>query len=68
MECHSDNKIYPPFNVNLRDVLEVWEYTCCINMTDYREEELNVGSIMSMLRNLQVEMEVIKKQGKKAIS
>jgi len=37
-------------------------------MTDYREEELNVGSIMNMLRNLQVEMEVIKKQGKKAIS
>jgi hypothetical protein len=68
MECHSDNKIYPPFNVNLRDVLEVWEYTCCINMTDYREEELNVGSIMSMLRNLQVEMEVIKKQGKKSVS
>lgn len=68
MECHSDNKIYQPFNVNLKDVLEVWEYTCCINMTDYREEELNVGSIMSMLRNLQVEMEVIKKQGKKAIS
>ncbi|MBK8365822.1 MAG: helix-turn-helix domain-containing protein [Bacteroidetes bacterium] len=68
MECHSDNKIYPPFNVSLKDVLEVWEYTCCINMTDYREEELNVGSIMSMLRNLQVEMEVIKKQGKKAIS
>lgn len=68
MECHSDNKIYAPFNVNLKDVLEVWEYTCCINMTDYREEELNVGSIMSMLRNLQVEMEVIKKQGKKALS
>jgi hypothetical protein len=37
-------------------------------MTDYREEELNVGSIMSMLRNLQVEMEVIKKQGKKSVS
>jgi hypothetical protein len=34
-------------------------------MTDYKEEELNVESIMNMLRNLQVEMEVIKKQGKK---
>jgi phage repressor protein C with HTH and peptisase S24 domain len=68
LECHSDNKMYAPFNVQLRDILEVWEYTCCINMTDYREEELNVGSIMNMLRNLQVEMEVIKKQGKKAIS
>jgi transcriptional regulator with XRE-family HTH domain len=68
MECHSDNKLYAPFNVNLKDVLEVWEYTCCINMTDYREEELNVGSIMNMLRNLQVEMEVIKKQGNKRLN
>ncbi len=69
LECHSDNKMYQPYNVNLKDIVELWEYTCCINMTDYREEELNVSSIMNMLRNLQVEMEVIKKQGnKKAIS
>jgi hypothetical protein len=37
-------------------------------MTDYREEELNVGSIMNMLKNLQVEMEVIKKQGSKKLN
>jgi hypothetical protein len=36
-------------------------------MTDYKEEELNVESIMNMLRNLQVEMEVIKKQGNKKL-
>jgi hypothetical protein len=60
--------MYPPYKVNLKDIVELWEYTCCINMSDYREEELNVGSIMNMLRNLQVEMEVIKKQGKKANS
>lgn len=65
MECHSDNKIYQPYKVNLRDVLEMWEYTCSINLGEYKEEELNVGSIMNMLRNLQVEMEMIKKQGNK---
>lgn len=65
LECHSDNKIYQPYKVNLRDIVELWEFTCSINMNDYKEEELNVGSIMNMLRNLQVEMEVIKKQGNK---
>jgi transcriptional regulator with XRE-family HTH domain len=65
LECHSDNKIYQPYSVNLKDIVELWEYTCCINMTDYKEEELNVESIMNMLRNLQVEMEMIKRQGKK---
>lgn len=68
MECHSDNKIYQPYKVNLKDVLEIWEYTCCINMSDYKEEELNVGSIMSMLRSLQVEMESIKKQGARKVN
>ena len=60
--------MYQPYNVNLKDIVELWEYTCCINMTDYREEELNVGSIMNMLKNLQVEMEVIKKQGSKKLN
>jgi len=59
--------MYQPYKVNLKDIVELWEYTCCINMTDYKEEELNVGSIMNMLRNLQVEMEVIKKQGTKKL-
>lgn len=68
MECHSDNKIYQPYKVNLKDVLEMWEYTCSINLGEYKEEELNVGSIMNMLRNLQVEMEMIKKQGNKKLS
>jgi transcriptional regulator with XRE-family HTH domain len=66
MELHSDNKIYPPFKVKLQEVLEMWEYTCSINLGEYREEELNVGSIMTMLRNLQVEIETIKKQGKRS--
>ncbi len=65
MELHSDNKLYQPFKVSLKDVLEVWEFTCCINMNDYKEDELNAGSIMNMLKSLQVEMEVIKKQNKK---
>lgn len=68
LECHSDNKIYQPYKVNLRDIVELWEYTCSINLGDYREEELNVGSIMNMLRGLQVEMEMIKKQGNKKVS
>jgi transcriptional regulator with XRE-family HTH domain len=67
LECHSDNKIYQPYKVNLKDIVELWEYTCCINMTDYKEEELNVESIINKLLNLQVEMQVIKKQGNKKL-
>lgn len=63
-ELHSDNKVYQPFKVKSEDVLEIWEYTCCINMNQYQNEELNLDSIMNMLRGLQVELADIKKDKK----
>jgi phage repressor protein C with HTH and peptisase S24 domain len=63
-ELHSDNKLYPPFRVKAEDVLELWEYTCSINMSQYKEDELNLDSIMNMLRSLKVEIAEIKRSGK----
>jgi transcriptional regulator with XRE-family HTH domain len=62
IELHSDNKIYQPYKVKLEDVLELWEYTCCINMNQYDDSELNLNSIMNMLRGLKVEIEQIKRK------
>ena len=59
---HSDNSIYKPYKVKTEDVLELWEYTCCLNMNEYSDEDLNLGSIMNMLRSLKVEIEQIKKK------
>lgn len=61
-ELHSDNKIYQPFKVKASDILELWEYTCSINMNQYKEDELNLDSIMNMLRGLKVEIAEIKKR------
>jgi transcriptional regulator with XRE-family HTH domain len=63
-ELHSDNPTYQPFKVKGEDVLEIWEYTCCINMNQYQNEELNLDSIMNMLRGLKVELAEIKKEKK----
>ncbi len=62
VELHSDNKTYPPYKVKLFDILELWEYTCSINMSQYKEDELNLDSIMNMLKSLHVEIEQIKKK------
>lgn len=62
IELHSDNKMYQPYKVKTEDVLELWEYTCCINMNQYDDNELNLDSIMNMLRGLKVEIEQIKKK------
>ena len=61
-ELHSDNKLYQPFKVKASEILEIWEYTCCINMNQYQNDELNLDSIMNMLKGLKVEISDIKKR------
>jgi len=57
----SDNKIYEPYAVALSEILEIWEFTCSIRTEEYDEGELKVESIMRMLRELQVELEPLKR-------
>lgn len=56
---YSDNKAYSPYKVKITDVLELWEFTCCINTQEYEKEELKISSIANMLTNLQIELKSI---------
>ena len=58
---YSDNKIYAPYEVKMMDVLELWEFTCCINTQEYNKEELKLSSILSMFQELKVELASISK-------
>ena len=62
LELHSDNKNYEPYTVHISDVLEVWQFVCTLNVSDKKEEELNLESIMNMLKSMRVEMESIKQK------
>ena len=57
----SDNKSYHPYEIPIQDVLEIWAFTCCINTQEYDEKELKLSSIMAMFRELQVELEAVRK-------
>jgi len=57
---HSDNKTYVPYKVNIKHVMELWEFTCCINTQEYKEEELKLSSIAKMFQDLKVELRAIK--------
>ncbi|AMS27110.1 XRE family transcriptional regulator [Bacteroidetes bacterium UKL13-3] len=61
LELISDNKVYSPYTVHAKDVLEIWEFVCTLNVSDKKEEELNLESIMDMLRSMRVEIEQLKK-------
>ena len=61
LTLNSDNPNYEPYTVKLQDVLEIWEFTCCLNLSDSKPDELNMGSIMGMLRSMKVELASLRK-------
>ena len=60
IEFHSDNKQYQPYTVKASDILELWQFVCTLNLSDKKEDDLNLNSIMDMLRSMRVEIERIK--------
>ncbi|MEP5256224.1 MULTISPECIES: XRE family transcriptional regulator [Winogradskyella] len=57
----SDNRAYEPYLIARENILEIWEFTCCINTQEYDEKELKLSSIMTMFQELKVELEAIKR-------
>lgn len=60
LHLHSDNKLYAPYKVQVKDLLELWEFICLIDTQEYSADELNLSSIMNMLRDLKVELAELK--------
>jgi len=61
----SDNRSYNPYEVKKEHILELWEFTCCINTQEYKAEELKLSSIINMFNELKVELESINNQNKR---
>jgi hypothetical protein len=51
-----DNKIYLSSEAKLKDIVEIWEFVCSLNIDAYKPEELNINSVVKMLRELKVEL------------
>jgi len=61
MVLSSDNKSYQPYIIARENILEIWEFTCCINTQEYDEKELKLSSIMMLFQELKVELEAVKR-------
>ena len=56
LELVSDNEKYPPYQVSINDVVEVWEFTCSINTQEYTKEEMKISGVIQMFNSLGVEL------------
>lgn len=61
-ELRSDNPAYNPYTVSASDVLEGWEYTCSIRVSDKKEEEPDFEGMMKLLVDMKEELERINKK------
>ncbi|MFN8281315.1 MAG: LexA family transcriptional regulator [Saprospiraceae bacterium] len=61
LELRSDNPIYKPYVVHRKDVLELWEFVCAMNMDDRRDEADPVAGIYEMLHHLKSDIAKISK-------
>ena len=57
----SDNPVYPAYDVNIDEVVELWKFTCAINTQEYTPEELKISSISTMFNELGIELKALKK-------
>ena len=56
-----DNTSYQSYHVPIKEVLELWEFTCSINTQEYDEQDLKLSSIIKMFNDLKVELETFVK-------
>jgi transcriptional regulator with XRE-family HTH domain len=61
LELHSDNKAYSPYKIKTKDILEIWSFVCCLHTSDKKTDEINMESLISLLKSMKVEIESIKK-------
>lgn len=57
----SDNRDYHPYEVNINEVLELWEFTCSINTQEYDAQDLQISSILQMFNSLKIELKALEK-------
>lgn len=60
IELQSDNILYHPYEVQKKDILELWEFVCCISREDAGPDK-NKTDMMQMLREMKRDLDQIKK-------
>jgi transcriptional regulator with XRE-family HTH domain len=63
LHLHSDNPKYEPYSVPMRDVLELWEFSCSINTKEFEKDEApDMGKMMDILQVVKNELSEMKRK------
>lgn len=62
LTLRSDNKMYAPYEVSLKDMLEIWEFKLNLCIGQYQEDELNPVSILNLMKSVGIEIKELKQR------
>lgn len=48
----SDNSLYEPYEIRYSEILELWHFACSIELEAFEADDLNVETVLGMLREL----------------
>jgi len=54
---HSDNPVYSPYSVSLKNVREIWIFVCCIGRSGFEPADNNQQTIIKMLQDLSAKVD-----------
>ncbi|WP_373708174.1 XRE family transcriptional regulator [Kaistella sp.] len=58
----SDNPLYKPYDIKLSELVEIWEYACSINTSEFENETLDMMTVKEMFLSLKKEIDLINKK------
>lgn len=61
LQLVSDNKMYEPYTLHWKEIIEIWAFSCCINRNEFDQQEIKLSTISTLLENLNVEVKELEK-------
>lgn len=57
---HSDNSYYPPYEVKVSDILEIWEFACSIALHEFESNDALPENVNQVLKGLSQDVRALK--------
>lgn len=57
---HSDNSYYPPYEVKVSDILEIWEFACSIALQEFESNDVLPENVNQVLKGLSQDVRALK--------
>ena len=60
LRLYSDNSFYTPYETSVKEIVEVWEFTCSINTKEFEQETIENKAILQAIKELKQDVQTLR--------